>query len=174
LALLGDTHNALDEGTGERAGEKSVGEGWGEGAEAGEFVGKAKDVVVERVEAVLVVLGEELGLPGGDVYLHWALGLAGLATEAKVESLIDGLALEALFAQCSGEHLPEEAGAAAGGVLLVTGGTVAGTHDTADGVAACADADTALGGARKGALVGGEGEVGFELTGGDIFVGAET
>jgi hypothetical protein len=78
---------------------------------------------------------------------------------------VDGLALEAFFAQSAGEHLPEQAGAAAGGVLLFAGGAVAGAHDAALGVAAGADADAALGGALERAMVGGEDEVGFELVG---------
>jgi len=153
----------LDEGAGERAGEDGVGEAGGEGAESGELVSKSEDVVVERMEAALVMLGEVLGFPGGDIDLDRALGFACLATEAEVEGLVDGFALKALGAECAGEHLPEEAGAAACGVLFVAGGAVAGTHDAAGGIAACADADAALRCAGEGTLVSGEGEVGFKI-----------
>ena len=114
------------------------------------------------MQAAFVMLRQELRFPCGHVHLHRALGLAGLATEAEVEGLVDGLALEAFLAQRAGEHLPQQSSAAAGGVLLVAGGAVAGTHDAAGGVAACANADAALSGVRKRALIGGESEVGFE------------
>ena len=108
------------------------------------------------------MLRQKLRFVGGHVHLHRALGFAGLATQAEVEGFVDGLALEAFVAQCAGEHLPEQVGAAAGGVLLLAGGAVAGTHDAALGVAASADADAALGGALEGAVVCGEGEVRLE------------
>ena len=142
------------------AGEDGVREGRGERAVAGEVVGKAEDVVVQRVQAALVALGEKLGLVGGHVDLHGALGFAGLATEAEIEGLVDGAALEAFVAQGTGEHFPEQVRAAAGGVLLLTGGAVAGAHDAAYGVAAGADADAALSGAGERSVVFCEGEVG--------------
>ena len=113
------------------------------------------------MQAAFVALGQELGFVGGHIHLHGALGFAGLATEAEVEGVVDGAALEAFFAQRAGEHLPEQAGAAAGGVLLFAGGAIAGAHDAALGFAAGADADTALGGALEEPF-GGENEVGFE------------
>ncbi len=85
--------------------------------------------------------------------------LAGLATEAEVERLVDGLALEAFLAQRAGQHLPEQPRAAAGGVLLFAGGAVAGAHDAAVGLAAGAHAHAALGGAFQRAVVVGESEV---------------
>ena len=122
-----------------------------ERAVAGEAVGEAEDVVMERVQAALVALGEKLGFVGGHVDLHGALGFAGFATEAKVESLVDGVALEAFVAQGAGEHLPKKMGAAAGRVLLLAGSAIAGAHDAALRVAARAYAHAALGGAFKGA-----------------------
>src|ERR1017187_1765352 len=104
---------------------------------------------MQRVQAALVALGEKLRFVGGHVYLHGALGFAGLATEAQVESFVDGFALKAFFAQGAGQHLPQEAGAAAGGVLLLSSGAVAGTHDAAIGLAARANADAALCGAFR-------------------------
>ena len=147
--MRSDAGDALDERAGERAGEDRVGERRGERAVAGEAVGKSKDVVVERVQAAFVALREKLGFVGGHVHLHRALGFAGFATQAKIESLVDGVALEAFVAQRSGKHLPEQMGAAAGGVLLLAGGAVAGTHDAARRVAAGADAHAALGGALE-------------------------
>ena len=161
LPLAGDSGDALDERAGERAGEDGVGEGRRQRAVAGKLVGKAKDVVVERVQAALVALREKLGFVGGHVHLHRALGFAGLATEAEIESLVDGAALEAFFAQGAGEHLPQQVRAAASGVLLLAGGAIAGAHDAAHSVAAGADADAALGSAREGAVVFCEGEVGL-------------
>ena len=172
MALLGDARDALDDGAGERAGEERVGERGRERTEAGELVCETEDVVLERVKAALVALREELGFIGGHVDLDGALGFAGLATEAEVERFVDGFTLKALFAQRAGEHLPEQAGAAAGGVLLQAGGAVTGTHDAAGGVAAGADTDAAVGGMGEGAVVFGEHEVCFERgllrCGGDV------
>ena len=161
MALLGDAGDALDERTGERAGEDGVGERGREGAEASELVCESEDVVLERVQAALVALREKLRFVGGHVDLDGALGFAGLATEAEVERAVDGFALKAFFAEGAGEHLPEETGAAAGGVLLETGGAVAGTHDAACRVAAGADTDAAIGGMGEGTVVFGEDEVRF-------------
>ncbi len=119
--------------------------------------------MMERMETALVLLGEELGFVGGHVHRDRALGLAGFATEAKVEGLVNSLALEAFGAQRSGEHLPQKAGAAAGGVLLVAGGAIAGAHDATFGLETCADADAARGGALQRALVAEQNEVGLKL-----------
>src|SRR5579863_2908468 len=112
-ALCGDAGEALDQRTGQRAGEDGVGERGSDGAPAGKLVGESEDVVMERVEAAFVALGQELRFVCGEVNLHRALGLAGLATQAEIEGLMDGVALEALVAQVSGEHLPEQVSAAA-------------------------------------------------------------
>jgi hypothetical protein len=160
---LSNAEDVFDERAGEGTAEHCVGEGWSESAEAGELVGIAEDVVVERVKAALVLLREELGFVCGHVDGDGALGFAGLATEAEIEGLVDGLALEAFRAQRAGEHLPEQAGAAAGGVLLVAGGAVTGAHDSAFGLEACADSDTAGSGTLEGALVAEENEVSFKI-----------
>ena len=159
MPLACDACDALDERAGDGAGEDGVGKSGRERAVAGEAVGKAEDVVVERVQAAHVALGEEFGFVGGHIDLHRALGFAGLATEAEIEGLVNGAALEAFLSQRAGEHLPEQVRAAASGVLLFAGGAVAGAHDAAYGIAAGADADAALGGAEEGAVVLGEGEV---------------
>ena len=162
-ALLRDAEDVFDERAGERTAEQSVGEGGRECAEAGEFVSVAKDIVMERMNAPLVLLREELGLVSGHVDGDRALGLASLATEAEVEGLVDSLALKAFGAQCSGEHFPEQARTASCGVLLVAGGPVTGAHDAAVGLEACTDADTAGGGALERALVAEENEMGFKV-----------
>ena len=146
LPLAGDAGNALDEWAGDGACEDGVGESRRERAVAGETVGKSENVVVERVRASLVALGEELGFAGRHVDLHRALGFAGLATEAKIEGLVDGAALKAFLAQGPGKHLPKQVRAAAGGVLLLAGGAVTGAHDAARGIAAGADAHATFGG----------------------------
>ena len=88
LALSGDTGNALDERTGDGAGEKSIGECGRERAAARQAVGEAEDVVLQRMQAPFVALGEELRFVGGHVHLDRALGFAGLATEAKVQGFV--------------------------------------------------------------------------------------
>ena len=75
---------------------------------------------------------------------------------------MDSLALEPFFLQGSGKHLPQQARAAAGGVLLLSSGAEAGTHNAALGVAACAHAHAALGGAFQGTLVGGKYKMRFK------------
>ncbi len=95
MPFLRHAGDALDQRAGERAGEDRVGERRRERTVAGQFVGEAEDVVMERVQAALVVLGQELRFVGGHVHLHRALGLAGFATQAEVERFVDGLALEA-------------------------------------------------------------------------------
>ena len=161
VAFPCNASDALDEWAGERAGQDGVGERWSERAVAGEAIGKAEDVVLERVQAAFVMLRKEFGFVGGHIHLDRALGFAGLATEAQVEGFMDGVAVETFLLKRAGEHLPEQMGAAAGGVLLFAGGAVAGAHDAALGVAAGADADAALGGALEGAVVVREGEVGL-------------
>src|SRR5581483_5481833 len=107
-------------------------------------VGKSEDIVLQRMQAAIVVLGEELRFVPGHVHLHRALGLAGFAAEAKVERFVHGLALKALFTERARKHLPEQMGAAARRVLLVAGRAIARAHHPAFCIAARADADAAL------------------------------
>src|SRR5258708_35192909 len=109
----------LDERAGDGTGENCVSERWGDRAPPRQPVCESKNVMLERMQAALVALGKELRFVGGHVYLHWAFRLAGLATEAKIERLMNGLAFESFFAQCSGQHLPKQPCAAARGVLLL-------------------------------------------------------
>src|SRR6266702_5874365 len=119
---------------------------------------------MQRVQAALVALGEKLRFVSRHVDLDGALGFAGLAAEAEVESLMDCVALKAFTTEVAGEHLPQQTGAAAGGVLLLAGGTIAGTHDAARGFAACADTHAAFGGTLQRSLILGEDEVSFSLS----------
>ena len=116
-------------------------------------------------------MGEELGLVGGDVDGDGALGLAGFAGEAEVERFFDLLILPLVGEDFALHQLPEEMGAAAGGVQLFAGGHEAGAHGSGVGFAAGSDADATEGGGGEGTVVFGEGEVGFGLPG--SVVGAE-
>ncbi len=116
---------------------------------------------MQRVETAFIALGQKLRFVGRHIDLHGALGFAGFAAEAEVQSFVDRFALEAFCLQSSGEHLPEQACAAAGGVLFKAGGTVAGAHDATFGLATGADTDASFGRAGEGAFVFGEGEVSF-------------
>src|SRR5438270_512698 len=60
-------------------------------------------------------------------------------------------------------HLPEEVGAAAGGVLFFVGGAPTGAHDAAFFAAAFAYSDTTQGGMREAAMIFGELEMCFRL-----------
>ena len=103
-SLRGNANDALYEWTGARAGEDGIGERRSERAAAGKAIGKTKDIVLKRMKAALVVLREEFRFIGSHIHLNRALGFAGLATQAEVESVVDGAALETLLAQGSGEH----------------------------------------------------------------------
>ena len=153
---MGYAGDALDERAGDWASEQRVSEGGRVRSPSGETVCKAEDVVVERANAALVTMGQELRFVSRHVHLDGTFRLAGLATEAQGERFIDGLALETFTLQCAGEHLPEQAGATARRVLLLAGGAVAGAHHAAIGLAACAHPHAALGSAFKGAAVGGK------------------
>ncbi len=142
-----------------------------EGGEVGPEVDASEGVVGERAVGAFVVVGEELGLVGGHVDGDGALGLAGFAGEAEVEGFADLLVLPLLGEDFALHELPEEMGAAAGGVELFAGGHEAGAHGSGVGFAAGSDAYAAEGGGGEGAVVFGEGEVSFGLPG--VVVGAE-
>ena len=60
---------------------------------------------------------------------------------------MDGLALKAFILKRAGQHFPQQMRAATGGVLLLARGAIAGAHDAALGIPACAHAHAALGSA---------------------------
>src|SRR5690606_8503343 len=105
-----------------------------------------------QAHAVLVVVVlQPLVLELGHVDLAGALGLARLALEAEVEDLVDGAAGEAA-GQPARDRLPEYVRAAAGGVVLVARGHVAGAHGADAGLAAGADAGARLDRAEEALL----------------------
>ena len=112
-----------------------VDEAGGDGGEARPAVDASEGVVEERARCVLVVVGEELGLVGGHVDADGALALAGFAGEAEVERFPDLLVLPVVGEDLALHQLPEQMGAAAGGVQLFAGGHEAGTHGS--GVLSC-------------------------------------
>ena len=69
--------------------------------------------------------------------------LAGFAGEAEVEGLFDLFVLPLVGEDFALHQLPEEMGAAAGGVEFFAGGHEAGAHGASVGLAAGADADAA-------------------------------
>ena len=103
-------------------------------------VDPAHRVGVPGPQPALVVVREELGLVGGHVDVHRALGLASLARQAEVERLADRLALPALLHRVALEHLEEQVRPAAGRVHLLLGDHVARAHRPVLLLAALADA----------------------------------
>ena len=100
----------------------------------------------EWARLVFVVMGEELSLVGGHVDGDGALGLAGFAGEAEVEGFADLLVCPLVGEDFVLHELPEEMGAAAGGVEFFAGGHEAGAHGGGVGFAACSYAYAAQGG----------------------------
>ena len=122
-------------------------------------------------------MGEELGLVGGDVHVHRAVGLAALACQAQVERLLDVPVAPTPGDDVARQHLEQEVGPAPGGVLLVTGDHEARAHRPALGPPALAYPDATPGGVHEAAPVVGEGEVGAHGDGAEggaqpeVFVG---
>src|ERR1700692_2895603 len=81
----------------------------------------AEGVVRERARLPLVVMGEELRLVGGHVDRDWALALAGLATEAEIERLLDLLVPPLVRQDLTLHQLPEQMGPSARGMELLAG-----------------------------------------------------
>ena len=124
----------------------------------------AGDVVGAWTQPVAVVLGEELGLVGGHVDVRGAVGLAALARQAQVQGVLDLFGAPAVgdgAVTVAVEHLEQQPGAAAGGVLFLAGDLVGGTHHGAALVvvlAALADPDAPVRGLPERAAVVGVGE----------------
>jgi hypothetical protein len=93
---------------------------------------------------------QELGLVGGHVDLHGAVALAAFAREAEVEGVLDGFAAPAVLDDTAVDHLEQDPGPAAGGVLLLAGDLVARTHDAAARFRAAALADPGAAQRRPG------------------------
>ena len=91
----------------------------------------AHGVVRRRAQPPGVVVGEELGLVRGHVHVHGAVAATPLAGQAQVERLEHVLRPPAVGHGGVGvpvEHLEQQPRPAAGGVLLLAGGTVARAH----------------------------------------------
>ena len=124
-----------------------------------------ESVVAARTQASLVIVREKLGLVCGQVNAHRAIALAALAGEAEIERLFHVLVAPAVADHVALGHLPEQVGAAAGGVLLFVGHAPAGTHDAAFFAAAFSYADAAQSGVGQAAVVMGKLEVGLGVPG---------
>ncbi|PSK58166.1 hypothetical protein B0E53_06977 [Micromonospora sp. MH33] len=119
-------------------------------------------VVLAGTQPAGVVVGQELGLVGGHVHVHRAVRLAALARQAQVERVPHRLGTPAVADRAAPggpvEHLEQQAGPAAGGVLLLPRDHVGGAHDTAGVAAALADAHAAQHRLAEAAAVVGVGE----------------
>jgi len=131
----------------------------------------AEGVGTAGADAAFVIVREELGFVGCDIYAHRAIAFASLAGEAEIERLFDFFTAPAVANDFTLSHLPEQVGAAAGGVFFVVCRAVAGTHHATFFAAAFADAHAAQCGVRQAALIGGKLEAGLRLPG--SIVGAE-
>lgn len=110
-------------------------------------------------------MGQELGLVAGHVDVHGAVVLAALAGHAQVQSVLDVRIAPPACHLGAVEQLEQQVRPAAGRVLFLAGGLVAGAHDRAGVGPAGPDANAA--GDRPGevAAVVGEGEVRGQLPG---------
>src|SRR4051794_34172416 len=149
------------------------------GSERGQprpLIDPSKGVGGNGAHASLPVVGKEFGFVCGHVDVDGAVAFASLASEAKIECLLDVLVTPAVADDFAIHHLPEQVSAAAGGMHFLASDHVAGAHGvlmTAAILAATlADADAAQRGAREAALVIGIFEVGVGLPG--LVVGAES
>ena len=136
-----DVEDLFDERADDGGVVNGVDEVRGEAGEAGEEVDAAKGVVRERAGLAFEVMREELGFIGGHVDGDRTLAFACLAGKTEVEGLFDLLVFPLVRENFALHQLPEEMGAAAGGVELLAGGHEAGTHGTGVCFAAGADAN---------------------------------
>ena len=118
-----------------------------------------------------MIVREKFGLVRGQINAHRAVALAALAGEAEVERLFHVLVAPAVADHVALGHLPEQVGAAAGGVLLFVRHPPARAHDAAFLAAAFSDADAAQHGVGQAAVVVGKLEVGLGVPG--LVVGAQ-
>lgn len=118
----------------------------------------AHGVVGGGAYPALVVVVEEFRLVGGHVDAHGAVAAAALAGEAEVEGVAHLGRPPAVRDDLAYQHLVQQAGPPAGGVLLLAGGAEGRAHDVrrargGGGVAAFGDADTAPYGRGEVAVV---------------------
>src|ERR1039458_6187786 len=126
---------------------------------------------MQRRAIRLVVMRQKFGFVGRYIDADRAIAFAAFAGEAEVERFFDGFVLPAVFDDFSFRHLPEQVGAAAGGVLFVARDAEAGTHDTAGVAAALADSNAAQGSGGQAAVIVGKSEMRLGLPG--IIAGAK-
>ena len=126
-------------------------------AAQGGYVGE--DALAHGVAVPLVVGVQELVLYLCHIHLGGALRLARLALQAQVQHLVHPIAGELILGEQAGDGRPEGVGAAPGGVLLLTGSHVRGTHRAVEGSATEPHSVTHLHRAVETAL-GGEAELG--------------
>ena len=134
-------------------------------SQPGPDVDIGEGVVAARTQASFMVVRKKLGLVSGQVNAHRAIALAAFAGEAKIKRLFHGLVAPAVPDHVALRHLPQQVGAAAGGVLFVAGHAKARTHYAAFIVAAFPDSDAAQSGACQAALVFGKLEMSLRLPG---------
>src|ERR1700692_3913482 len=101
---------------------------------------------------------EKFGFVGGDVDTDRAVAFSSFAGETEIEGLLDFFAAPAvaddrIFSSWALRHLPEQVGAAAGGVFFVARDAVAWAHHAAVFAAAFADADAAQSSCRQAAVI---------------------
>src|ERR1035438_2783922 len=138
------------------------------GCHARPQVNVAEGVGAARAYAAFVIMRKEFGLVGGYVDADRAIAFASFTGEAEIEGLFDFFAAPAvaddpIASTLTLRHLPEQVGAAAGGVFFVVRGAVAGAHEAAFFAAALAHSDATQRGLGQAAVVCRELEVSFRL-----------
>src|SRR6266404_2335739 len=106
-----------------------------------------------------VVVRYKFRFVGRYIDAHRTIAFAAFAGETKVERFFHRLVLPAIFDDVSFRHLPEQMGAAAGGVLFVSRDAEARTHDSTFVAAALAHSDAAQRSSGQAAVVVGKFEM---------------
>ena len=127
-ALGSDAGQAFDERR-QRAARHGVGEAGGERGQARPAEDQARRIRERRTGPSLIVVMEELGLVGGEIDPGRAVAFASFARQAEVEGLAHLVAPPTVREDVPGEHLEQQAGAAPGRMLLLTGYPPARAHD---------------------------------------------
>ncbi len=156
-ALGRDPAEAFADGGQRRTGEDVEG-GYGGGRGVQPLGEAAHRVVRGGAPPARVVVVQELRLVGGHVDPYGAVAATALAGQTEVEGVTYLRRLPAVRDHLTGQHLVQQTGPAAGGVLLLTGGAEGRAHDvrrarTGRGITALGDADTAPYGRGEVAVV---------------------
>ncbi|RDI21095.1 hypothetical protein DEU38_11536 [Rhodococcus sp. AG1013] len=110
-------------------------------------------VVGQRTRPVPVVVVEELGLVGGHVDADGAVPFASLAGQAQIQGVADRGRAPAVGDDVPLDHLEQKPCPAAGGVLLLAGGPVAGAHHAGFVAPALTDTDAPRRGPAEAVVV---------------------